>query len=441
MTGNASRSWKRLTFFVCLSCIVGVALEAASHADSAGNSQWSPIANLIALNMKFESSMSCSNGNCHGQPVPQSGPPTSAEYSVWSQKDRHSKAFATLQTQPAAAIGTKLGISDVTTSGKCLECHAVDVPAALQDNQFAVAEGVTCDACHGPSEKWIGPHPQNVGNLTWADNQRKNGNAAAILQNTGFNDLKSPFARAENCTKCHLAIDATMVAAGHPQPAFEIVEYSLKEPKHWVDPRGYFNVKLWSVGQAVCVDESMRQLSERAGGAAVDAVNEAYQQAAAHALIVSALLDNKVFAGDAGGFKTHVQSLIAAGAKQPADTQTLGTEASALATISEGLFPAADAIAPADAATLGVLRQIAGNQDLSKNFGRRGAEQQEYAIYWLYYAYAAAQKIPTDGDTVKPLIKQLFAIVKFADQAPLTSDQLDQFAKIVVEIYAALPTQ
>ena len=85
-----------------------------------------------------------------------------------------------------------------------------------------------------------------------------------------------------------------------------------------------------------------------------------------------------------------------------------------------------------------MLKQIAGNADLSKNLDRRGAEQQEFALYWLYYSYAAAENIPTDGDTVKPLLKSLFKIVKFADQTPITSEELDQFAQIVSKISAAL---
>jgi hypothetical protein len=440
MTESTSTNWVRgIVFWIGLLVVLMSVFEAASHADAPGASGSSPLANFIALNMKFEGSMTCSDPNCHGQAAPERGILPNTEYSIWSQKDQHSKAFAALQAAKGAGIGTKLGIADVTTSSKCLSCHAVDAVAALQGQQFNVTEGVSCDACHGPSEKWIGPHSKKVGDDSWADAQRKTSTPAIMLQTFGFNDLKSPFARAENCTKCHLAIDASLIDAGHPQPAFEIDQYSLREPKHWIDPKGYYNVKLWSVGQIVCLDESVNQLAQRAGGgASPDRVKEAYYQAASHANLVAALIANNVITGDVAAFNGHLQAMAAAANKQPADIQTEQHEAAALAGIAESLFPTADKVDPDKQATLAMLKQIAGNADLSKNLARRGAEQQEFALYWLYYSYAAAENIPADGDTVKPLLKSLFKIVKFADQTPITSEELDQFAQIVSKISAAL---
>ena len=64
----------------------------------------------------------------------------------------HAKAYATLATEEAKAVATKLGIDDPQTSGACLKCHstAYYFTEARVSEEVTLEEGVSCQSCHGP---------------------------------------------------------------------------------------------------------------------------------------------------------------------------------------------------------------------------------------------------------------------------------------------------
>ena len=70
---------------------------------------------------------------------------------IW-QESRHAKAYETLGTDAAKAIGAKMGIDDPQQDDRCLKCHitAHGVEEALLRTTYAHTEGVGCEACHGP---------------------------------------------------------------------------------------------------------------------------------------------------------------------------------------------------------------------------------------------------------------------------------------------------
>lgn len=73
------------------------------------------------------------------------------QYAKWAES-KHAKAFQILSTPEAKEAGKKLGVADPTTDAKCLICHTTGFEgdhAALKNE-----EGVSCEACHGPGEKW-----------------------------------------------------------------------------------------------------------------------------------------------------------------------------------------------------------------------------------------------------------------------------------------------
>jgi len=177
--------------------------------------------------MKFDGATTCNAAKCHGAGDATS-PPTKigSEYNIWLDKDVHAQAFKSL-TKPKvdkyppeaypdiSKIGANLKIADVTKDDRCLVCHALPVLANLQGEKFTMAEGNTCNACHGPSEKWRGPHEKKE----WtADQRKKNPTHDALLKAVGIYDTRVVSARAELCVGCHLSIDADLVTAGHPQP-------------------------------------------------------------------------------------------------------------------------------------------------------------------------------------------------------------------------------
>ena len=70
---------------------------------------------------------------------------------IW-QESRHAKAYETLATPEAIAVGKKLGIKDPQKSDVCLACHttAHGVSDDLKGTKFSHTEGVGCESCHGP---------------------------------------------------------------------------------------------------------------------------------------------------------------------------------------------------------------------------------------------------------------------------------------------------
>ncbi len=76
-----------------------------------------------------------------------------AAYQKWLGT-AHARTSVQLRTQIAHAIAKAetANVADPSRSAKCLGCHgvAVDVPAAWRGPGFRIAEGVTCERCHGP---------------------------------------------------------------------------------------------------------------------------------------------------------------------------------------------------------------------------------------------------------------------------------------------------
>ena len=73
------------------------------------------------------------------------------QYHLWTES-KHAKAFETLGSDKAKAMAKKLGIADPQKAPECLPCHVTGYgePAERFGPSYAQAEGVTCEACHGP---------------------------------------------------------------------------------------------------------------------------------------------------------------------------------------------------------------------------------------------------------------------------------------------------
>ena len=199
----------------------------------------------------------CSSANCHGSTSRL--PETSSriwgnEYAMWSVPDKHSKAFKALEDARSNRMGQILNIADVRNDQRCTVCHVVGSPAR------AASDGVSCEGCHGPAERWLGPHTQ------------KNSHAASVA--AGMIDTKDPIARAKTCLGCHLGneqkvVDHELIAAGHPDLAFELDTFTWAQPAHHNEVKAAAgdqmpHVRLWAVGEAVKLAEGMRLLAARA---------------------------------------------------------------------------------------------------------------------------------------------------------------------------------
>jgi hypothetical protein len=203
----------------------------------------------------------CSGSNCHGGTSPAAETDSrilANEYSIWSVRDKHSKAYGVLGSERSKRMGEILKLGAPQSAQRCLACHALGSPAK------SVSDGVACEACHGPAQKWLGPH-------TAANNPHSNNVAL------GMYDTKDISLRTKKCLECHLgssekAVDHELIAAGHPDLPFELDTFSAALPMHWRDPKPQAgnslpHVRVWAVGQATALAEGMRLLATHASSA------------------------------------------------------------------------------------------------------------------------------------------------------------------------------
>ena len=204
---------------------------------------------------------SCSAVACHGGIEPRSVTRVlQNEYSTWVTRDKHARAYTSLTTPLGEQIARTLQLGPAEQAQRCLVCHALDVPASQQARKFDLADGVSCESCHGPASRWIGPHLQ-------ANAQH------AQMVSLGLYDNRNLVLRTERCLSCHLgapglSVDHELIAAGHPDLRFELDSFTAVEPPHWVEKSAdgqplndpLFGTRAWAIGQAVELRVSMQRL-------------------------------------------------------------------------------------------------------------------------------------------------------------------------------------
>lgn len=263
---------------------------------------------------------SCGGNGCHNQEIKGNKKASDTdighdEMQVWERSDMHSRAFLDnisknknkakgLSGVKSKEIVTALKIQgEATASVRCTVCHtlsgfsnaeskaripldyAKDVSADdIKTEKFKPAHGVTCDNCHGPSEKYLQPHATKG----WIATQRAAMPSDALFNATGFYDTKNLQLRSNLCVSCHLKIDSELLAAGHPEPAFELDSYCQSGWIHWRPQPAFSGAKVWAMGQFACLRESAIQLADRVtANPKVDPklVHASYQKLAAHLLM------------------------------------------------------------------------------------------------------------------------------------------------------------
>ena len=160
------------------------------------------------------------------------------EFDIWKASDKHHEGFESLKNERGQEMQRRLDWKDVTTDARCLNCHAPAAALAPKDTE-AIAEGVSCVACHGANKEWVETHG-GLGNKTkqevWIDTP-----AEVKRDKFGMTDLRDPAVRAKTCSSCHVGdkdkdrvVSHEMYAAGHPPlPGFEVSTFSEAEPPHW----------------------------------------------------------------------------------------------------------------------------------------------------------------------------------------------------------------
>ena len=190
--------------------------------------------------MRYLGSAYCSL--CHTQPQPQLKNSLQHvwlnEFTTWSKTDKHSLAFKNLKEERGLAMTRRLGKDVLKAETGCLGCHSASVAEVMysstdkkQGDAFNRADGVSCENCHGPGEKWLGEHA-----ISWWRTK-----SPAHKAELGMNDLRSPSIQAEKCLSCHIGnsdekkvVTHAMYAAGHPPlPSIEVATFGDQIPRHW----------------------------------------------------------------------------------------------------------------------------------------------------------------------------------------------------------------
>jgi len=165
---------------------------------------------------------SCAAQACHG-----GGSAERAEYKLWATEDRHSKAFEVLSGDLGRKMGERLGI-DPQAAPECLNCHGTT--GVETADTFDMADGVSCELCHGGAGEWLGPHATREWQKRGPDQKAER----------GLRDLTTPAKRAQACVGCHVGglgrdISHAIMAAGHPPLVFDAAKFLRNMPPHWKD--------------------------------------------------------------------------------------------------------------------------------------------------------------------------------------------------------------
>lgn len=207
--------------------------------------------------------VNCANSLCHGSTVPWAESNVlQNEYTTWVRLDKHTKTYNVLLNDKSKRIAKNLGLTKPAHESKiCLDCHTHNPAPSLRGDRFIASEGVGCEACHGPAERWIKSHTLE-GN-THADN----------LKN-GMYPTDSPVAQAKLCLSCHFGdqnrfVTHRMMGAGHPRVSFELGTFTAIQPAHfridadWHKRKGEYNpIKVWAIGQVIATQQILNTFAD-----------------------------------------------------------------------------------------------------------------------------------------------------------------------------------
>lgn len=204
--------------------------------------------------------VNCATSTCHGSMNAWEGNVLRNEYTTWTRLDKHTRAYAVLRNAESQRIMQNLGLKESATEAQiCLDCHAHNPPAAQRDARFDQTEGVGCEGCHGPAERWIGTHTRK--DTPHGENLAR-----------GMYPTDNPISQATLCLSCHFGdrsryVNHHIMGAGHPRISFDLATFSALEPAHHRVDDDYARrkgapdpVRLWAVGQLLAARQLLDTL-------------------------------------------------------------------------------------------------------------------------------------------------------------------------------------
>jgi hypothetical protein len=203
--------------------------------------------------------VNCASSLCHGSISEWKGSNVlQTEYVTWSRVDKHAlRANQVLRNDRSRRIAANLGLKQPAHEAKiCVDCHGHNPPPELRGERFKAADGVSCEACHGPAENWIKSHV--APGASHEENVRN-----------GLYPTDDPVALARLCLSCHFGnkdkfVTHRIMGAGHPRISFELDTFTQTQPPHfvadddWQKRKGRWDgVRVWAIGQALAAQESL----------------------------------------------------------------------------------------------------------------------------------------------------------------------------------------
>lgn len=237
--------WVHASLQLACALLLGAAAT-GQEADDAANA---PARNLGVV--------TCSGSTCHGAAKPLTDSKVMQnEFITWHREDHHARAYRSLLDEKGQRIARNLGLESAATAPECLTCHTNYVPVEQRGKRYQLADGVACEACHGPASKWLGMHV--TGEASREDNLK-----------VGMYPTEEPVARAKLCLSCHLGNESKfathrIMGAGHPRISFELDTFTHIQPAHYrvdADYRSrkhvYGGMQVWAVGQVLAAQRTL----------------------------------------------------------------------------------------------------------------------------------------------------------------------------------------
>ncbi len=109
----------------------------------------------------------------------------------------------------------------------CMDCHGTVITGR---EKREVADGVSCQSCHGAAKDYLEPHEEGEKSL----GLQRPGYVKALK--LGMVELKAGTTLARACADCHYVTDRRLISSGHPSGADFEYASGMAKTRHWQSP-------------------------------------------------------------------------------------------------------------------------------------------------------------------------------------------------------------